>query len=760
MNVNGRTLDLAFANAPDYIELIDPPVPLLKIDPHHKPFLLRLDTHYTTRNHASAQMGVTYLDFRRCDVNLVNNELSAVDWLSLLNRPSIDETVSVFYDKLHRIFDKVVPRRHCTSNAVNRKPWWTGELRQQRNRLRKARNRFFSVRSDENKNNLRNIESSYNELLASTYEAYVNNLQSNLKQNPASFWKFVRDSKANKRIPCNVEYEGVTAATPSESATLFADFLKSVFSTSPPIPLPGSFQRVPSYDVNLPTVCISPEEVLKLLNDLDVSKGAGVDGLPPSIIKACALKLVTPVTLIFNQSLSKGEFPTMWKTAKMVPIHKTGNLNRVENYRGISILCCLGKVFEKLVHQFLYNASRPLICEFQHGFVERRSTTTNLMCYTNTLFHEVEARSQVDSVYVDFSKAFDTVPHIHITEKLLHMGFPIWIIEWLKSYLTNRKAFVQIETEESSVFDVTSGVPQGSVLGPLIFILYINDLGLRLSSGKSFFADDFKLFRVIASVLDCAAIQNDIDELLKWCEENGMNVNIKKCKAISFTRCRTVLKYSYKIGPSTLERVDSIRDLGVILDSKLRFNEQISTTAAKAFAILGYIRRHAAFITDAYALKALFCSLVRSILEYAAPVWTPYQSTLASKLERVQKYFVRFALRHLPWNNETHLPPYTSRCLLLDLETLSARRLKLQRIFIFDILTDRIDCPALRQLVNFNAPSRSLRTHAALYVPHHRTSYGHNNPLSTCIRAFNTVYDQFDFNISKNVFSTRIRNLD
>src|SRR5450759_2816764 len=101
------------------------------------------------------------------------------------------------------------------------------------------------------------------------------------------------------------------------------------------------------------------------------------------------------------------------------------------------------------------------------------------------------------------------------------------------------------------------------------------------------FADDFKLFRVIVSALDCAAMQNDIDELLRWCEENGMSVNIKKCKAISFTRCRTVLEYSYKIGHTTLERVDSIRDLGVILDSKLRFNEHISTTAAKAFAILG-----------------------------------------------------------------------------------------------------------------------------------------------------------------------------
>lgn len=298
------------------------------------------------------------------------------------------------------------------------------------------------------------------------------------------------------------------------------------------------------------------------------------------------------------------------------------------------------------------------------------------------------------------------------------------------------------------------------MLGPLIFVLFINDLAPRLSSGKSSFADDLKLFRVVASNLDCAALQSDINELSRWCEENGMNVNIKKCKVISFTRCRTVLEYDYKIGHIVLEHVDSIRDLGIILDSKLRFTDQVSSVAAKGFAILGYIRRHAAFITDAHALKSLFCSLVRSTLEYAAPVWAPYQSTQVNKLERVQKYFIRFALRHLPWTDETRLPPYTSRCLLLDLETLSARRLKLQRIFIFDILTDRIDCSALRQLVNFNAPSRPLRTHDALYVPHHRTSYGQNSPLCACIRAFNTVYDHFDFNISKNVFVSRIKNLD
>lgn len=309
----------------------------------------------------------------------------------------------------------------------------------------------------------------------------------------------------------------------------------------------------------------------------------------------------------------------------------------------------------------------------------------------------------------------------------------------------------------SRSFAITSGVPQGSVLGPLLFNIFVNDLSLLLSSFVLSFADDMKMYRTIFSQLDCVALQEDVNTLLIWCGDNGMRVNGTKCKVISFSRCSDKTVFEYSIDSVLLQRVTSICDLGVIIDEKLKFNEHIGVTAAKAFSALGFIRRHAADFTDIYALKILYCSLVRSILEYAAPVWCPYYSTLVLKIERVQRRFIRFALRNLPWNDPVHLPPYPDRCRLIGLETLSQRRVSMQCVFIFDIIQGNIDSPVLLEQIPLYVPPRQLRNSSMLAIPHHRTNYGHFNALDFCLREFNRFSDSFDFNVSKNVFVNRIR---
>lgn len=758
-NPNGRLLDLAFTNAPDDFEISHPVLPLLPIDPHHPPLELQVDVHRCVHVPANAQSDSIDLDLRRCDFESLNAEFSSVDWEQLLQGHSVDDIVLLFYDKLYEILHLKVSRRRPAISGANRKPWWSIELRNLRNRLRKARKRFFANKTIENRESLHLVELSYKELVASSYHEYMQRLQSNLKQNPSMFWRFVKQQRASNRVPDNVKYGDALACSSEEAANLFSTFFQSVFNAESPQPHPGCFQNVPSHDIHLPFFNFSREEVLRALAKLDASKGAGVDGLTPTLLKNCAESIVKPLTILFNRSLNEKTFPGLWKTAKMIPIHKSGSVRHVENYRGISILCCLGKLFESLVHEVLLSAAKPIISEYQHGFVPHRSATTNLLCYTNVLFREIESRNQVDSVYIDFSKAFDTVPHSYAVEKLRHMGFPDWIADWLMSYLTGRKAFVQVNSARSRTFYIPSGVPQGSVLGPLIFVLFINDLCLQISSGKLFFADDLKIFRVIKSVLDCVALQIDIDALSRWCKENGMCVNINKCKVITFSRCWIPINHLYNIDTAPLERVQSIRDLGVIMDCKLRFNEHISTVTAKAFSVLGFIRRNASQFTDVHTLKALFCALVRSILEYAAPIWAPYHTSQVIRIERVQKSFIRFALRHLPWNDPVHLPAYPERCQLIDLELLSARRLKLQRLVIFDIVQNNVDCSDLLLQVSLNVPQRQLRYSALIAVPAHRTCYGHNNPLSSCLRAFNNVSDLFDFNVSKNCFKNRIKNI-
>ena len=757
VNTNGRLLDLAFVSPSDRLDITTPSTPLLSVDHHHAPFILLVDSSMDDLSAPDDEN--RRFNFNVCDFEHLNSVLTSTDWETLLMNGSVDDLLSMFYEKLYEVLTVHVPLKRRVNASVSSKPWWTPELRHLRNTLRKARSRFFRTRSENERSILHEVETSYQSLLTSSYESYIARVQCNVKQNPSLFWSFIKNQKSTSGFPSNVNYDGLQSTSNADAANLFATFFESVFTRVSPVPRRDCFAHIPSYDIALPVVQFSSIDVLKALNELDTGKVSSPDGIPPLLLKKCSRSLATPIARIFNHSLQNMVFPAAWKRACIIPIHKTGNRTLVTNYRGISILCCLSKVFEKLVHNIVYNVVSPIISESQHGFMKHRSTTTNLMCYVSALSREIELRRQVDSVYIDFEKAFDTVPHLLVITKLKHMGFPAWFTEWLWSYLSDRSAHVMVNSARSRNFNITSGVPQGSVLGPLIFIVFVNDLSSLLSSVKLSFADDLKIYRIIATVLDHATLQEDINTILVWCSDNGMRINGKKCKVISFSRRNNPTVHEYYMHNDLLDRVTSICDLGVTLDTKLRFDVHVGITAAKAFSSLGFIRRHAANFTDIHALKTLYCSLVRSVLEYAAPVWCPYYTTHILTIERIQRKFVRFALRQLPWNDPTNLPPYTERCRLIDLETLSSRRTKLQRVFVFDVLSVNIDCPALLEQVPFNVPPRRFRNSSLLAVPAHRTNYGYHNPFDSCLRAFNNVNDKFDFNLSKKAFCNRIRDI-
>lgn len=758
-NSNNRILDLAFVSDTCHVELIEPPSALLKLDAHHKPFVLRIQFDENSQQISSDACDDPDFDFKRCDFVALNSLLSDVDWNEVLGTDPTNQATTAFYDKIYEILRDNVPRKRRCQATSFKHSWWTPELRHLRNIVRKARKRYFRTKSRNAKEKLRNLEARYSECRTAAFRTYTNRIETNLKHDPKSFWSFVKNRKSGYRIPENVSYRNVTATTADESANLFADFFHSVHNDDSSNLSATEFSSIPSLNVSLPMLTITQNDVFSALKKLDVSKGAGTDRLPPTFLVECAESLKTPVSIIFNRSLSERSFPAVWKTASVTPVHKSGGTHIIENYRGISILCCIAKVFEQIVHEVLYNAARPLISDAQHGFVKKRSTVSNLMCYTTALMEEMDNRRQVDCIYFDFSKAFDKVPHDLAIRKLSHLGLPDWSTEWLRSYLADRKAFVKIGSTRSRLYSIPSGVPQGSILGPLIFILFINDLIARLKSGKLLYADDLKIYRTISSVLDCCALQADIDELTRWCSTNGMQLNIAKCKSITFSRCQSSVSYDYSINSNVVERVNSIRDLGVIFDSKLKFNEHISTVTAKGFAVLGFIRRNSQAFKDPYTLKALYCSLVRSIMEYAACVWSPYHATQIARIEKVQRSFIRYALRLLPWNNPSNLPEYASRCRLIDLETLQSRRTKSQRLFVFDLLTSNIDCSELVNEVRFYAPSRQLRGRQLLAIRQHRTTYGQNSALFKCFRVFNEVNNCFDFNVSKCMFSRRIKNL-
>ena len=257
----------------------------------------------------------------------------------------------------------------------------------------------------------------------------------------------------------------------------------------------------------------------------------------PSVLKHCASSLVEPVTKLFNLSLSTSKVPDEWKVHKICPIPKSKDVIDVTKYRPISLLCILSKVLESLVYDRLISFVRPQLSKSQFGFLKNRSCITQLLLSYSKITESMEIKCSSDVIFLDFAKAFDSVPHGELLYKIWKLGItgPLWF--WLQDYLSDRFHYVSIENGSSKCLSVLSGVPQGSVLGPLLFLIYINDLPDSISFANVYlFADDAKLVKSILSFNDSAVMQKDLDALQAWCIEWTLKLNTKKCSAISFGR--------------------------------------------------------------------------------------------------------------------------------------------------------------------------------------------------------------------------------
>lgn len=287
--------------------------------------------------------------------------------------------------------------------------------------------------------------------------------------------------------------------------------------------------------------------------------------------------------------------------------------------------------------------------------------------------------------------------------------------------------------------------------------MYLNDLNLILKSLKLSFADDYKLYWVINGAHDASFLQNQLDTFVKWCDTNRMLLNPNKCSVISFSRKRTPIDFSYKIGQTIIKRESVVKDLGVLLDSKLTFKDHIAFVVSKASKTLGFVFRIAKNFDNIQCLKSLYCALVRSLLECSLVVWAPFYQNSVSRIEAIQRKFVRFALRRLPWNDPNNLPSYNARCQLIGLDLLSERRDVSKALFISDLLQSRIDCPALLSQLNLNIPFRQLRSTPFIFIRGARTNYAHNEPFTSMCRTFNRCSNVFDFHLSRGILRKRFR---
>ena len=385
-----------------------------------------------------------------------------------------------------------------------------------------------------------------------------------------------------------------------------------------------------------------------------------------------------PLAIAFNLSIQDGIVPREWKNANIIPIFKKGSRCKSENYRPVSLTSVICKLLEPLLrdHMVDFLTRHNLINQTQHGFLKGRSCLTNLLDFMEHISKWADDGSPVDVIYLDFQKAFDKVPHQRLLIKLKYHGMGESVVNWVRDWLSGRKQRVVVEGEESSWRPVISGVPQRSVLGPILFLIYINDLENEIWSNILKFADDTKMFRRVESQEDRHQLQSDLNKLVKWAEKWQMLFNKDKCKCLHIGQANA--KKNYLMNKTVLLSTEREKDVGVVLSSDMKVSEQCSIAARKGTQILGLIRRNIAY-RDKRLIIPLYISLVRPHLEYCIQAWRPHMRKYIDKLERVQRRATKLI-------SEISQLSYEERLQQCRLTTLETRRIRGDQIEVFKIM--------------------------------------------------------------------------
>ena len=456
-------------------------------------------------------------------------------------------------------------------------------------------------------------------------------------------------------------------------------------------------------DVLIDKINVSVKDMEDALRTLNVNKSSGPDGLHPRVLKELATVLSYPLKLLFDKTIAQGKLPSQWKVAEVRPIFKKGNKTSPGNYRPVSLTPIICKIFEKFIKDSIFKhlTVNNLLSDDQYGFCGGRSCTTQLLNTINDWFSYLDKNIPVDAVYLDFRKAFDTVPHERLLNKLHGYGVRGQLLDWIRDFLKDRSQYVTINDKSSSKIPVTSGVPQGSVLGPTLFIYFINDLPSLISIFIKIFADDTKAYLPILSNADRIILQKTIDDMVHWSKIWQLHFNGSKCKVLHLGKNNPCYKYTIEDDNviKDLEVTVLEKDLGVHVDPLLSFENHISITVKKVRSLSGLIIRSFSFKTIDIMLP-IYISKVRLILEYANVVWMPYKRKHIDLIESVQRHFTRYIIGMKEMR-------YEDRLKSLKLYSLEYRRFRGDMIEVFKMCHGHYDPITTKTLLTYNNKSNT-----------------------------------------------------
>jgi hypothetical protein len=485
----------------------------------------------------------------------------------------------------------------------------------------------------------------------------------------------------------------------------------------------------------LSEVHITPAVVEKKLSKLRKNKACGPDGVHVNVLSQ-VLELAIPLSLLFNLSMCTGSIPQDWRDANITPLFKKGSRLAPNNYRPVSLTSQVVKLFERLILDCLlaHIDVNSIISCHQHGFQEKSSCITNLLECFNDWTESLDSGLGTDIIYLDFSKAFDTVPHERLLYKLSSVGIKGKVLKWLRCFLSNRRQRVVLRNGVSSWGQVISGVSQGSILGPILFLIYVNDIPDWVGSIAKLFADDTKVYTEIRSSSDCNFLQNDLNALVAWAKIWLLNFNASKCVVI---RIKESIPYLYSIDDTALQVVSEQRDLGVLVSNDLKPAKHITSCVKKANQRSGLFKRCFTNLTSE-KITILYCALIRPVLEYGSPVWNPALIKDISVLEKTQARFLRLGG-------------------VVDCETLELRRWRQDMTETFKYINNLYKSPASSLLEPASRQSRGHRH--KLFKQHCKSTVRQNFFANRVVDSWNGLPATVAESASLSIFKKNLRSL-
>ena len=707
---SGNILDLALTTEAEFIGEVSVRTPLPNC--YHCPVVLELFVGSCAMVESKIRL------WFKGNYGKMNEELFCIDWESEFEGCSADECYDRLLDILWVLIDVYVP----VSDSCQKVPCWMGHPPRELSRERsEAWNVYKQVRFEHGRSSVEtrdawdrfaSVNGRYRNYAKRKQWEYEEGLIRSLSNSPKLFHGYIRRKKKGRPSVGPLKVNSTVVAEAAGMVEVFADSFCSVFIEAVP-QSPASNQE---FSGSMSSLNLTYDVILTNLLKLDPSTSPGPDGLHPQMLRSCAVALAYPLYVVFTRSLRDGCVPSTWKRSLVVPLFKAGSRCNPLNYRPVSLtsVCC--KVMERSIanHIMNYLEENNLLSSRQFGFRAGHSTEDQLLWMYGRVSKWVDAGGIVDVVYLDFSKAFDVVCHSLLLDKLRLLGFHGQVVDWVRSFLVGRSLSVLVSGVNSSERNVISGVPQGSVLGPILFLIYINFVASEVDSFWVAFADDFKIGIVYPNGPDSGSescsLQQDLDSIVRKSQSWNLKLNIDKCVAMRFGK-RSLHNFSmvrYSIDGRELEFVTSYRDLGVVVDCSLRFHVHINIVVGRAGALMGDLLRGTVCRSRDF-MVSLFISHIRPIIEYCSCVWNVGYLADVRRLESLQRRWTREVA-------VVGLLDYGARLRELGLYSVSGRLLRSDMIKIWKVLHCGEDSQ-LAELFQVSQISRTRGHSLKLVVP-------------------------------------------